>query len=90
MILNELIEKYFNDNDFKQKLLSDIKEKGLKVVIDEYNLPYSEEEVKEMVAEKIEATNCSSEVTLYSILTVTIGCVVSEIKDGRMTEECII
>lgn len=90
MKFDELFEKYMNDNEFKDELLLEIKEEGLNNVIVKYDLPYSVDELKEMISNKIEAANCDGDTVAYSILSVGVGCLVSAIKDGKMTEDCIL
>ena len=84
MEIEELLNKFNADDDFKKEILTLGKEKGTKAVLEKYNIPYTEEEFGEVLFAKIEQANCTKagQYVFGSILTVGVGCVVYAIIDN--------
>ena len=79
MEIDELINKFSNDDKFREEIIIIGKEGGLKAVIKKYELPYTEEEITEVVKARMEQSNCdgsTSEIIAASIATLGILCIV--------------
>lgn len=79
MEINELIKKFTNDEKFREEIVTLGKEGGAKAIIEKYDIPYSEDELLEMLNAKLEQSNCDGSVTeelKESFLSLGILCIV--------------
>ena len=82
MKFDELINKFNDDNKFREEIIILGKNGGAKAIIKKYEIPYTEDELIELLKARMERSNCSEDtqdIIKDSVLSLGILCIVHDL-----------
>ena len=83
MTFEELFNKYVSDDEFKKEAGELLTNEGIDALINKYDLPYTKDELAELIKSKAECSNCSNG-TIMSLMTLGVACAASAISGCYM------